>query len=95
VPKILRKIEATGELCGKMIGSIDTPEKFEKRPHRLAQQEWGRMKANNSLACRNCHSSEGMSPDKQSEKALARHAKASGRGLHLHRLPLRHRAQRT
>jgi cytochrome c-type protein NapC len=80
VPKILRKIEATGELYGKMVGSIDTPAKFEANRTRLAQREWGRMKANDSLACRNCHSTEGMSPDKQSEKALARHAKGVAEG---------------
>jgi len=80
VPKILRKIEATGELYGKMTGSIDTREKFEANRTRLAQKEWGRMKANDSLACRNCHSTEGMSPDKQSEKAKTRHAKGLAEG---------------
>jgi cytochrome c-type protein NapC len=81
VPKVLRKIEASQELWGKMTGFIDTPEKFEKHRTALAQKEWGRMKANNSLACRNCHSVEGMSPDKQSEKAKTRHAKAKNEGM--------------
>jgi cytochrome c-type protein NapC len=80
-PKIIRKIEASQELWGKMTGFIDTPEKFEKHRTELAQKEWGRMKANNSLACRNCHSVEGMSPDKQSEKAQSRHAKAKAEDL--------------
>ena len=79
VPKILRKIEATGELYGKMMGTISTPAKFEANRTRLAQKEWGRMKANDSLACRNCHSTEGMS-HKQSEKAKARHAKGVAEG---------------
>jgi cytochrome c-type protein NapC len=79
-PKILRKIEATGELYGKMMGTISTPAKFEANRTRLAQKEWGRMTANDSLACRNCHSTEGMSPDKQSEKAKARHAKGQAEG---------------
>jgi cytochrome c-type protein NapC len=81
VPKVLRKIEASQELWGKLTGFIDTPEKFEKHRTALAQKEWGRMKANNSLACRNCHSVEGMSPDKQSEKAKSRHAKAKNEGM--------------
>jgi cytochrome c-type protein NapC len=80
-PKILRKIEASKELWGKMTGFIDTPEKFEKHRTELAQHEWARMKANNSLACRNCHSVEGMSPDKQSEKAKSRHAKAKAEAM--------------
>jgi cytochrome c-type protein NapC len=80
-PKIIRKIEASRELWGKATGFIDTPEKFEKHRTELAQREWGRMKANDSLACRNCHSTEGMSPDKQSDKAKSRHAKAKAEGL--------------
>jgi cytochrome c-type protein NapC len=80
-PKIVRKIEATRELWGTFTGYIDTPEKFEKHRTEIAQREWGRMKANNSLACRNCHSVEGMSPDKQTEKAKTRHAKAKNEGM--------------
>ncbi|MDN3922445.1 NapC/NirT family cytochrome c [Roseateles violae] len=80
-PKIYRKIEATGELWGSWMGTIDTPEKYEAHRTRLAQKEWGRMKANQSLACRNCHSTEGMSPEKQNERAQARHAKAKAEGM--------------
>jgi cytochrome c-type protein NapC len=80
-PKILRKIEATRELWGTFTGYIDTPEKFEKHRTEIAQREWGRMKANHSLACRNCHSVEGMNPDKQTEKAKSRHAKAKNEGM--------------
>ena len=81
IPKIIRKIQASKELWGKITGYIDTPEKFEKHRTEIAQREWGRMKANNSLACRNCHSVEGMSPDKQTEKAKSRHAKAKAEGM--------------
>jgi cytochrome c-type protein NapC len=80
-PKILRKIDATRELWGTATGYINTPEKFEKHRAEIAQREWGRMKANNSLACRNCHSVEGMNPDKQTEKAKSRHAKAKAEGM--------------
>ena len=52
------------------------------------------MKKNDSQECRNCHHVEAMEPEKQTEKARARHAKAQGRGHDLHRLPFRHRAQR-
>jgi cytochrome c-type protein NapC len=79
-PKVWRKIIATRELWGKMTGVIDTPEKFEKHRAELAQRVWGRMKANDSLVCRNCHSKEGMSPEKQSEKAKSRHAKGIAEG---------------
>lgn len=58
VPKMIRKIQATRELYGKVMGTIDTPEKFEAHRLRLAENEWRRMRANNSQECRNCHSYE-------------------------------------
>jgi cytochrome c-type protein NapC len=79
-PKIARKIVASRELWGSWTGFIDTPEKFEKHRAMLAQREWARMKDNDSLACRNCHSKEGMSPDKQNDRAKARHAKGFAEG---------------
>jgi len=34
-PKIIRKIQASNEVLHKVVGSIDTPEKFQaKRAHR-------------------------------------------------------------
>ncbi len=58
VPKMIRKVQASRELYGKVMGTIDTPEKFEAERLRLAQNEWRRMKANDSRECRNCHSFE-------------------------------------
>lgn len=57
-PKMIRKIKASRELYGKVMGTIDTPEKFAAERLRLAQNEWTRMKANNSQECRNCHNYE-------------------------------------
>lgn len=39
--KLMRKIEATNELFHKIMGSIDTPEKFEAKRLELAKHEWG------------------------------------------------------
>jgi cytochrome c-type protein NapC len=58
VPKMIRKVQATRELYGKVMGTIDTPEKFKEHRLRLAENEWRRMKANDSRECRNCHSFE-------------------------------------
>jgi cytochrome c-type protein NapC len=58
VPKMIRKIQASRELYGKVMGTVDTPEKFKAERLRLAQNEWRRMKANDSRECRNCHSFE-------------------------------------
>ena len=72
-PKMWRKIQATGEVYGKIIGTIDTPEKFEAKRLILAEREWKRMKANDSLECRNCHSFDGMSKEAQTSTAWRRH----------------------
>ncbi len=39
----------------KMVGSINTPEKFEAKRMTLATHEWERMKESHSRECRNCH----------------------------------------
>ena len=59
--KIRRKIQASNEVFHKILGTIDTPEKFNAKRLQLATNEWKRMKANNSRECRNCHDFESMS----------------------------------
>ena len=72
-PKMLRKIQASRELYGKVTGSIDTREKFEAKRLHLAEREWKRMKANNSLECRNCHSFDAMDVEKQKLRGSKMH----------------------
>ena len=81
VDLIKRKMAATFELWGHFMGVIDTKEKFESHRSQLAQNVWRRMKATDSLECRNCHHADKMNSELQSEKAKARHAgmKASGK----------------
>jgi cytochrome c-type protein NapC len=76
IPLVKRKIQASGELWGKLTGKIDTKEKFEAHRYALAKHVWEGMKSNDSRECRNCHSRAGMSKELQSQKAQARHAKA-------------------
>lgn len=52
---VVRKVGATNELFHKVIGSIDTREKFLSKRLRLAEHVWSAMEANDSLECRNCH----------------------------------------
>lgn len=73
VHKMARKIQASGEVWGKLTGSIDTPEKFEAKRLVLAEHEWARMKAANSRECRNCHSFEGMDTEKQKQRGKKMH----------------------
>ena len=81
IPLIKRKMRASLELWGHFTGVIDTKEKFEKRRYELATRVWTRMKQTDSLECRNCHHADAMDPDKQTDRAKARHAKSKAEGL--------------
>jgi len=78
--KMLRKIKASGELWGKLMGTIDTKEKFDAHRLRLAENEWRRMKANESLECRNCHGLTFMDTEKQKQRARRQHELAQKDG---------------
>jgi cytochrome c-type protein NapC len=78
--KIIRKAQASGEVWGKLTGTIDTKEKFEAKRMELATHEWDRMKGNGSRECRNCHSFESMSPDLQKQTPYKKHMKAKEEG---------------
>ena len=75
-PKMLRKIQASREVWGKLTGTIDTREKFEAKRLKLAESEWARMKANQSLECRNCHSMDAMDAERQKPRAKKSHEMA-------------------
>ncbi|WP_214646801.1 NapC/NirT family cytochrome c [Ruegeria lacuscaerulensis] len=74
--KIIRKIKASKELYGKMVGTINTREKFEAKRVHLAMNEWERMKATDSRECRNCHDFESMMPEFQKPRARQQHLNA-------------------
>ena len=67
--KLLRKIQASNELLHKVLGTIDTPEKFEAKRMELAQHVWKAMQETDSRECRNCHSYESMDFHKQKSRA--------------------------
>jgi len=71
--KIARKMQASKEVWGKIFGSINTREKFLGRRLELAEHEWARFKANDSLECRNCHSAASMDVTRQSPRAATAH----------------------
>ena len=77
VPLYIRKMGAVNDLWGHYIShSIDTREKFEAKRQVLAERVWTYMKGNDSRECRYCHTAAKMDPERQSEKAQLRHAKA-------------------
>jgi cytochrome c-type protein NapC len=74
--KVVRKIGATNELFHKVIGSIDTREKFLNKRLELAEHVWGFMRANDSLECRNCHGLASMDTRRQSTFVQQAHQRA-------------------
>lgn len=74
--KMARKMAASKEVWGKIFGTINTPEKFEAKRRHLAENEWARFKANDSLECRNCHNFDSMDFTRQSTRAADQHAEA-------------------
>jgi cytochrome c-type protein NapC len=81
IPMLKRKVAATFELYGHLIGKIDTKEKFDAHRYAMATRVWTRMKQTDSLECRNCHKAESMDAEKQSQRARTRHAKARAEGM--------------
>lgn len=73
--KIVRKIQASNELLHKVLGSIDTPAKFEAKRLELATHVWNAMKKTDSRECRNCHDFQSMDYTAQGRRARDRHVK--------------------
>jgi len=71
--KIVRKIKASNELWHKMLGTIDTKEKFEQHRLEMAERVWEEMRENDSRECRNCHSFDDMDLDEQQKRAKRKH----------------------
>ena len=71
--KIARKMQASKEVWGRIFGTINTRDKFLDMRRTLAEHEWARLKTNNSLECRNCHSMESMDITKQGARAARAH----------------------
>jgi cytochrome c-type protein NapC len=67
--KIARKMQASKEVWGWLFGTIDTREEFLDHRLTMAKREWARLKANDSLECRNCHDFEYMDFTRQSPRA--------------------------
>ena len=78
--KIARKMQASKEVWGKIFGTINTREKFLDERLILATHEWSRLKANDSLECRNCHDFDSMDLTRKSPRAAQIHRLWLGTG---------------
>ncbi len=73
VHKVIRKVQASNEVFHKVLGTIDTPEKFDSKRLELAKNVWQAMKATDSRECRNCHDFASMNPEDQKKRSRKQH----------------------
>jgi len=78
--KMARKMQASKEVWGFVFGTISTREKFVAKRRELAEREWARFKANDSLECRNCHDFLAMDFTRQSKRAVNAHSASLAAG---------------
>lgn len=78
--KIKRKIQASNEVLHKVLGTIDTREKFEGKRLELAKHVWVAMKETDSRECRNCHTFDAFDLSRQQKRAQIRHDEATEQG---------------
>jgi cytochrome c-type protein NapC len=79
-PKLRAKIIASKDVWHEIIGTIDTPEKYEARRWEMASRVWKQMKETDSRECRNCHSFDHMDLSEQSRSARKKHDSATDKG---------------
>jgi len=79
-PKMIRKIQATNDLYHKILGTINTPKKFEAKRFELAKNVWRTMEETDSRECRNCHSLAYMDFTDQKGRAARKHKLATEKG---------------
>ncbi len=76
IHKVVRKIQASKEVWHMLLGTIDTPEKFDAKRLTLAKNVWNAMKKTDSRECRNCHDFTSMDKNMQKPRAQKQHANA-------------------
>jgi len=76
IPKMIRKVEAAREVYHTVLGTFDTPEKFNAHRREMAERVWTRMHDNDSQACRNCHNTQRWVLEDQSRTAQKKHGQA-------------------
>jgi cytochrome c-type protein NapC len=72
-PKMAAKLRASKDVYHNMLGTIDTPEKFNARRLQMAEAVWVRMKESDSRECRGCHDNQSFDYAKQNRRSIAQH----------------------
>jgi nitrate/TMAO reductase-like tetraheme cytochrome c subunit len=78
--KLFAKIQALDDVYAHLLGTIDTPEKYEAKRLEMAKVVWKRMESTDSRECRSCHSFDAMDFEQQAKRPRRRHADAMEAG---------------
>ena len=78
--KLFVKATKLSDVWHHLLGTIDTPEKYEANRLRMARIEWNHLRSSDSETCRYCHGFENMAQSAQSQHANAAHQRAQRTG---------------
>ena len=79
-PKMVAKVIAVKDVVHEILGTIDTPEKYEQHRWDMANRVWDKMRATDSRECRSCHDFDNMDLSEQDRSARKRHSTARDEG---------------
>jgi cytochrome c-type protein NapC len=80
LPKLGAKILAAKDVYHEVIGTVDTPEKYEAHRWDMASRVWAKMEATDSRECRGCHDFQNMDLSGQTRMARNKHERAPESG---------------
>ena len=79
-PMIKAKVSAVKDVWHTLLGTIDTPEKFEAHRWEMASRVWAMMEETDSSTCRSCHDFSFMDLSDQGRSARRKHERAEEEG---------------
>ena len=79
-PLMVAKVLAVADVYHEVVGSIDTPEKFESRRWLMANKVWDRLERTDSGTCRSCHDYDTMDLEAQDKLSRRKHKQAAAEG---------------
>jgi cytochrome c-type protein NapC len=79
-PKMVAKVIAAKDVYHEIVGTIDTPEKYEAMRWDMATRVWDKMEKNDSRECRSCHDFRSMDLTEQDRSARNKHGNAEDKG---------------
>lgn len=80
IPLMAAKMMASNDVLQKILGTINTPEKFAEHRLRLATNQWRKMKSTDSRECRACHDAKQMDFLSQESRSARMHEEGFAEG---------------